>query len=124
MVKMIRQQGGWIAVFLIVGVLLLSGVVGGVYYLRQQTGNVAQVDEQQEVSDEEQNDAPQEEAPEAEPEINEGEVSVPRDDTPEVAVVPEDTDLPATGPGDVFVQAGVLSILAASCAAYIQSRRL
>ena len=38
-----QHQGGWAATFILVGIVLVSGLLGGVYYVKQHANNAAEV---------------------------------------------------------------------------------
>jgi hypothetical protein len=116
------NQGGSIVLFVVLGLVLTIGLIGGIYLLKNRSEQVrrdkaiAIIDEQtaKEKAKNEQQKAP-------EPQVKNDEVTVPGIDilnTNDIA-----KDLPVTGPEDNIVEiigAGLLTFFALS---YIKSRR-
>jgi len=132
MQKRMQHQGGWAATFVVVGVLLLAGLVGGVYFLKTRTTD--QVATNDDASSEieraldeagSNNDAPSQEQPPK----NDTTTSNPDQDKdePQTQPSPQETaqetkKLPETGPADVFVKLIAVTALTAASVGYLRSR--
>ncbi|HEY1085096.1 MAG TPA: hypothetical protein VGE34_00035 [Candidatus Saccharimonadales bacterium] len=138
-----RHQGGWIANFLIVGVLLVVGLIGAIYFLKSQgtdggdqiateeTQQSTESDTETQSSEEKkdsQSDAAKEDKEAKDEKNNSSKTdksstseSTSKDDSDKQ--VKEQTDLPATGPAEAMQAVVGLSALTFSASAYIQSRR-
>lgn len=132
MQKRMQHQGGWAATFVVVGVLLLAGLVGGVYFLKTRTDQVATSDnvssETERVPDEansnnempSQEQQPKQDAATPDPEKDKDE-SQPQT-SPKQDVAQNTTNLPETGPADVFVKLIAVTALTAASVGYLRSR--
>lgn len=134
-----KRQGGSTIVYLLVGAMLVAGLVGGVYALRQVTAQkpaVAQLPQDEKKEQEQQTEKPEQNQgaqPTEDTSTPEASMTNPSD-TPqrqnEVTAPPreeqaptnEHTELPRTGASDIGSWAA-LGVLIAVGTAYVRSRR-
>lgn len=148
--KQYKHQGGWVASFLIVGILLTLAVLGGLYYIKanqkklasgnsdpatSQTTTVEPADDSTESSDvKEQGEtvdtnsqsAAGSGAGSATDSKNPGTSGsgASTQTSPSTGASGSTAKLPATGPEDTALNAGILAIIAFSATTYIRSRQL
>jgi len=115
-----RYQGGSTAIFVIIGVILVAGLAGGVYFLKRHSDQVAQdqiaaIIEKQKTADEASKTTTSEEKAKAD-----ATTSVVNTGT----VEPDDSNfLPTTGPELNISGLFGVCLLAITLANYVQSRR-
>lgn len=123
--KQRTHQGGWIANFLIVGVLLVFGLVGTVYFLKSRSADEVVTNDTDIVQDEtvSRNDEQKDTAGDKQPDsTNEKEPTTSDASGSSDEQVAQQRDLPASGPTETFQALTGLSLLAFSASAYVQSR--
>jgi len=132
MQKRMQHQGGWAATFVVVGVLLLAGLVGGVYFLKTRTTD--QVATNDDASSETErgldeassnNDKPsQEQQPKKDTTVSDPQqdTSAPRTQPSPQASTQDTKNLPETGPADIFVKLVAVTALTAASVGYLRSR--
>ena len=136
-----QHQGGWVATFVIVGVLLGAGLLGGVYFIKsQQTANgsnapagTSKEEATPKESDKQDEAAKNETEPKNETQKQEerqpsSQPAATEEDTEETAVPPtgvtsEDNELPVTGPAETLGTLIIFGLLTFVIASYFQSRR-
>lgn len=126
-----RHQGGWAASFIIVGAVLVLGLVGGVYYLKQQSDAgqdkapvaVTTPDE----SSNQQNDDTDQRNEENKAEQSAGGTLPGTQQQPLTTTPSPSSDsaarLPETGPSDTFDKLFAVTSLTVAGVIYLQSRR-
>lgn len=148
----VRHQGGWVASFVIVGVLLAAGLVGSLYVLRLQsasseTPQVAKDDSSKPSADDWKTKEPENKSesstdkkdkdqtpatsgttdndrPSSAATDDDKEQSAPASETPAATETPsEQRHLPSTGPADTVGSILVVALLAFAAVSYLQSRR-
>lgn len=145
-----RNQGGWVASFVVVGAILVLGLLAGLYYIKTQQlegGEVAVTETDKGVSDSDKNTPDQSSskgdsnkkatppkatdsskdraAPKQDGQENKEQVEADDEATPAVGSSSDGSkkELPATGPGDTAAQLIAVFALTVSGVAYIGSRR-
>jgi hypothetical protein len=141
----VRNQGGWVVNFVVVGAVLVLGLLAGLYYLKSQeasrdTSNLATETDQSDQTSKD-TDKPDTEAPRADDDKGDSNTSTDRDDdfntpsTDDTVGSDDATDtkpshesddsaeLPQTGPADAAAQLTGATLLTIAAAAYVQSRR-
>lgn len=131
MQKRMQHQGGWAATFVVVGVLLLAGLVGGVYYLKTRTtdqevaANDSTTSEIERALEDASANKDKEDATNKQAEQGdktEGEKDKATAPATETAPAQDTTKLPETGPADVFVKFLAVTALTVTSVAYVRSR--
>lgn len=128
-----RHQGGWAASFFIIGSVLVLGLVGGVYVLKQQSNKSTEApiavnapensDNKQSTqrAKPEQSTKEQEQTPAEQPAAT-STPQVPSSNTP-VGAPSTTSRLPETGPADTFGKLVAVISLTVAATVYLQSRR-
>ena len=123
------HQGGWVANFIIIGAVLVIGLLGGVYYLRQHNASQEQVaTNTDETSTTSTNDTTRDDSantPIEAPDTR-SETTNPKAAEPEKNTAEQDTDtdeLPTTGPSETAASLMAVTALSFSGASYLRSRR-
>jgi len=114
------NQGGSVASFIIIGIILISGLIGAVYLLNRRGEQVRQDQAIAESEKQQPEKAPPEEAKDK-PVVaasSEGQTASSKPDDSGAS-----QDLPATGPGLAVGEIFVLSLLTTVTASYLLSRR-
>lgn len=131
MQKRMQHQGGWAATFVVVGVLLLTGLVGGVYYLKTRTTdqevatNDSATAEIEGVLDDMSANKNKEDATNKQAEQDdktESEEDTTTAPAMEAAPAQDTTKLPETGPTDVLAKFLAVTALTITSVAYLRSR--
>lgn len=131
------HQGGWTAIFVVVGVLLVAGLVGSIYFVKQQadpktgTSEIAKQDQPVIKSSDTSSETKKDEKS-ATDETKKTDSDQSSAETPTAPVAPatdenqsqseEQIVLPETGPSDIIMSAMVLGITTFAVASYIRSR--
>lgn len=124
-----RHQGGWAASFIIVGAVLVLGLVGGVYYLKQQSGSredapvaVTTPEGNKQDNKSEQENSSERTAPTQQRQSSSEEPQ--RSTAPAQPATPtHSSQLPETGPADTIGHLIAIVSLTIAVVSYIQSRR-
>ncbi len=127
MSKYQSTQAGVAATFIIVGIVLVAGLVGGIYFLKQQssqspaqdTSTPAEVVVEEEAQSPEDDEARSNEAPAPAPSAQSPEEASP---APSPQVTSNQERLPTTGPEDSFMQLVGAVALTFSTVYYYRSR--
>jgi type II secretory pathway pseudopilin PulG len=128
MQKRMQHQGGWAATFVVVGIVLLAGLIGGVYYLKTRTtdqqvatndGATSEIERALEKAGSDKKDATNEQSEQNNKSENKDDNSTPVTETPPTQ---DTTKLPETGPADVFAKFLAVTALTVASVAYLRSR--
>ncbi len=123
------NQGGSVLSFIIIGVVAVSLLVGGVYYVRQQidASNAEPVRPEPQQAEEKQQQNPEKKSSEAPAPKDDGAQRKERQQQMAPPSASSDTDksaeLPQTGPAEFLATVAALGLLSASGVSYLRSRR-
>lgn len=131
-----QHQGGWAGTFVVVGVVLLVGLVGGVYFLKSQTSDQLATNDdgasseiertlEEASSDNKPADKRSAEQENSKPDSEKKPNVTPdssSDKSPQSNSDDQEVKLPETGPGDVFAKLLAITALTAASVAYLRSR--
>lgn len=118
------KQGGSVASFIVIGVILLSGLVGVMYFMNQRGEQARREQSIAEAESEASNKKPikSSEPDELKPEsVNDSEVSIDSSDVTHVEHINSEV-LPTTGPELSFMELITIYLLTSTLTAYLISR--
>lgn len=132
--KQFKHQGGWVASFLIVGILLTLAVLGGLYYIKSNQKQLAKNDgdttsQTTTVEPSKDNENNSDEKGETVDTNTQNSAANNQESTnsqsqSSTSSTGSTAKLPATGPEDTLQNAFILALVAFSVATYVRSREL